>query len=417
LTDVVIVGAGAAGISAGRVLASFGVPFVILEASARIGGRAFTDHASLPGQWDQGAQWFHSADVNPLVPLADALGWKVEAPDPAPWSMTYRHGKRLEKAEDLACEATLEAAFQAAYTAAAQGRDVPVSQSLPQGRFRGQVETIFQLMISEDADRTSALGYGDYADSGVNRVVTGGYGALVSRLAQGLPIRTDVAVTAVEAPGRNGVRVQTTAGALQARAVIITASTNVLLSGAIAFGSGPAQGVLDLMQDLPCGSFEKVALAFDRLPFDPEGRRFVFLSGAEGSPVPVFQIVTGPQPKLIAHFGGSAARQMLMRGAAGMIEFAKDELALAFGAGAVRAITGAAVTGWQADPWVQGAYSYARTGGGGARRAMIAAQSGAVRFAGEAFSATAHTTVHGAWQSGQEVAGEIATALLAGKTP
>ena len=48
--DVVIVGAGAAGIGAGLELQARGVPFVILEAANRIGGRAFTDTASLPGR-------------------------------------------------------------------------------------------------------------------------------------------------------------------------------------------------------------------------------------------------------------------------------------------------------------------------------------------------------------------------------
>ena len=72
--DVVIVGAGAAGVGAGLELQARGVPFVILEAADRVGGRAFTDRASLPGPWDQGCHWFHCADVNPLVAWADRLG-------------------------------------------------------------------------------------------------------------------------------------------------------------------------------------------------------------------------------------------------------------------------------------------------------------------------------------------------------
>ena len=44
--DVVIVGAGTAGLAAARILAERGVSFVILEAKSRVGGRAFTDTSS-----------------------------------------------------------------------------------------------------------------------------------------------------------------------------------------------------------------------------------------------------------------------------------------------------------------------------------------------------------------------------------
>ena len=47
-TDVAIVGAGAAGLAAARTLGELGVPFVLLEAAHRIGGRAYTEEVA-PG--------------------------------------------------------------------------------------------------------------------------------------------------------------------------------------------------------------------------------------------------------------------------------------------------------------------------------------------------------------------------------
>src|SRR4051812_6219111 len=72
--EVVVIGAGAAGIGAGLALARARVPFIILEARHRIGGRAYTDTDSLGHLWDHGCHWFHSADRNVLRPLADRLG-------------------------------------------------------------------------------------------------------------------------------------------------------------------------------------------------------------------------------------------------------------------------------------------------------------------------------------------------------
>lgn len=413
MVDVVIVGAGAAGIGAGRVLQAQGVSFVILEASQRIGGRAFTDRVSLPGQWEQGCQWFHCADVNPLVPEAEALSWAFEREDRIENSITRIGDQWLDPKALNELSADLAASMDAVYAAARQGRDVPISTLLASGdRWHPLRRNLFQLMISEDAENTSSLGYADYDDTDVNWVVTGGLGALIERMGQGLPVRTGVAVTAISDHG-SGVRVETSTGVIGAKAVIVTASTNLLLSGAIRFGAPHVAGLFDLMQDLPCGAYEKVALAFDRLPFDPADTLFCTLVPGQGRLPMGFMIVNGPHPKLVAHFGGSAAREMAALGADGMIAEAKATLALAFGSDVTRGIIAGAVTGWSANPWVRGAYSYARPGAGKSRRAMIGLDTGRIRFAGEAFSREAHATVHGAWASGRDVAGDLAASLNA----
>ena len=76
--DVVVIGAGAAGIGAGRRLRALGLSFIVLEARARLGGRAHTDNATLGIPWDRGCHWFHTADRNPLREEADRLGHPYE---------------------------------------------------------------------------------------------------------------------------------------------------------------------------------------------------------------------------------------------------------------------------------------------------------------------------------------------------
>ncbi len=60
-TDVAIVGAGAAGLAAARTLTDLGVPFVLLEAAHRIGGRAYTEEVAPGAPFDLGCHWMHSA--------------------------------------------------------------------------------------------------------------------------------------------------------------------------------------------------------------------------------------------------------------------------------------------------------------------------------------------------------------------
>ena len=68
--DVVIVGAGAAGLSAARSAASHRLSLVLVEVSLRIGGRAHTENF-VPGQpFDLGCHWMHSASLNPFVDFA-----------------------------------------------------------------------------------------------------------------------------------------------------------------------------------------------------------------------------------------------------------------------------------------------------------------------------------------------------------
>ena len=72
--DIVIIGAGVAGLAAAARVRQAGRSCVVLEASARIGGRAWTTFpAALGGvPFDQGAIWLHTAERNPLAAIARA---------------------------------------------------------------------------------------------------------------------------------------------------------------------------------------------------------------------------------------------------------------------------------------------------------------------------------------------------------
>lgn len=122
--DVAVIGAGAAGIGAlGRLSQAAGVAALAFEARSRVGGRVHTiEPAGFP--LDRGAEWLHSADRNPLSPIAQRLGFSVHRRPPEWTTRLSRSGETLEAEADWL--ATREAQGRARRTAASE----PVDRSL-----------------------------------------------------------------------------------------------------------------------------------------------------------------------------------------------------------------------------------------------------------------------------------------------
>src|ERR1700722_2657847 len=113
--DVVVIGAGAAGLGAATALRDAGRCALVLEASGRIGGRAWTTYpAELGGVWfDMGAVWLHDAEHNPLVPIARAAGDTLLRSDEIRQERTFV-GDRLATEAELAAYANAWPRYEAA---------------------------------------------------------------------------------------------------------------------------------------------------------------------------------------------------------------------------------------------------------------------------------------------------------------
>jgi len=89
--DVVVVGAGAAGIAAARRLSAANVKVAVLEATDRLGGRCQTDLTTFGIPFDRGARWLYAQDSNPVAKLARVGAMEIYA---APQSQKIRIGRR-----------------------------------------------------------------------------------------------------------------------------------------------------------------------------------------------------------------------------------------------------------------------------------------------------------------------------------
>jgi monoamine oxidase len=136
--DVVIVGAGSAGLAAAKTLRAAGRSFKVLEAMNRIGGRAWTssEHFGIP--FDIGCAWIHAADRNPYFEEAKVAGWMLEYHD---MNVDHLYFGRKKASEQDEAEMKLADVHLAALLETHDGRDDRVSALLSRGRARRAAAT------------------------------------------------------------------------------------------------------------------------------------------------------------------------------------------------------------------------------------------------------------------------------------
>jgi monoamine oxidase len=406
--DVAIIGAGAAGLAAASVLARSSLTTLVLEARDRVGGRAHTvTHGGLP--LDLGCEWLHSADRNPLVAPITALGLTIDK-TPPPWlnpadTPTFGPDEQADYGRAFAAfEERVEAAAQAT------GDDVPASRFLePNGRWNPLLNAFSAFYNGAEFDQVSVRDYGAYDDSEVNWRIAEGYGAAVKRLTPAIPILHGSPVSLLRHDGPR-LALQTPQGTLSARAAILCVPTAVLASGALRI-LPELPGKLAAAHGLPLGLADKVFLGVD----EPEAFAVeAMLYGAsDRTATGSYHLRPFGRPLIEAFFGGAHARELEEAGAGAMATFAIDELVGIYGSGLRSRVSVLAQTAWAADPWARGSYSHALPGHAGDRAVLAAPVDARLFFAGEACSAKAFSTAHGAWETGERAAREALATLRA----
>ena len=413
-SDIVVIGAGSAGLGAAWAARAAGRRCLILEASARTGGRAWTTYpAALGGVWfDMGAVWLHDAEHNPLVPIAEAAGDRLLHSDEIRTEHTYIDGRRITAAEAQDYDGAWERFAKAAEGLLRDGGDVPltaVTASLPDDPWAATIEAWEGPVIcAVDAAKFSTRDWRRNALGGSNLVPEGGIGAFVQRrLTNGLDIRLNIPVTRIQWDEPHGrVRVETPDGTVTAAACIVTVSTGVLASNTIAFSPELPTDVLNSIHALPMGLAVKVALraaGTDRLDLPPHCSVDRHVSRG-GAPLVPFQCWPFDRDYVQGWIGGGTAWDLARAGEAAAIDYAMTELRAIFGGRVDRVFAGggALVTHWDSDPYVRGAYSYAVPGHSAARDHLAKPLAdGRLMFAGEACNVPYAGTVAGAWLSGQ----------------
>jgi monoamine oxidase len=413
-TDVIIIGAGVAGLAAAAALRRAGRRCVVLEASGRAGGRAWTVAVG-EDAFDLGATWLHDADRNALRTLAEAAGDALLDADGPRRRIMMVEGRPATAAEEAGYWRAAEAFDRTCHARAAEEPDVAVAEALAGLRgdpWMDTIETWEAAQISAaDPRRFSVRDWSANDLMGRNLWVPGGIGALVQRRLAPLAgeIRFGTPATRV-AWGGPGVRVETPRGTLQAQGCIVTVSVGVLSAGGIGFDPPLPASHQDAIAGLPMGLLTKVALEV------PGGERL----GIEPGTVVRRRLARSLEPVMSFHFwphgaghiagfvGGPTAWDLARAGEGATKAFARRQLEQAIGAAAVAKVGAITVSPWGNDPLYRGAYTYAVPGQAGARGVLGTPLDGRLVFAGEAVCTDGLAgTVGGSFLSGERAAGLV----------
>lgn len=407
--DVVIIGAGSAGLSAAKVLRSAGLSFKVLEAMDRIGGRAWTSNRHFGVPFDIGCAWLHAADRNPYFAEAQAAGWTMHHHDMNIDHLYYRNRKasEAEEAEVKAADAAMAALLEGH-----SDTDDRLGALLAKGRSSRAAATFCGPMdFGADEDEISIADFRNAADLDPNYFTREGFGALVARFGADVPVELATPVTRIDWDGA-GVSCLTDRGTLRASVAIVTASPGVLAFEEIVFAPALPDSHMAAFFDLPMGMLTKlpVEISGSRLGLDPFDDLLVERTARHDI---YFLSFPFDLDLMVGFVGGDFAWELSAAGEAAGIDFATDRLCEIFGNDTRRHVGRAMMTNWGGERYVRGAYAAARPGRSGARSALMQPVGERIFFAGEHLAGPLIQTCGGARLSGEAVARQVVAQLAA----
>jgi monoamine oxidase len=405
--DVAIVGAGAAGIAAARRLAAAGKRFALIEAADHSGGRCVTDTRLFGVPFDRGAHWIPVSSMNPLAMIAALSEFDIYR---APSNERLRVGRRYAPPAEMDRFSDAQTRSEQAIREASRGKvDISCAQALPKdlGDLRPTIEFMLgPFSCAKNLSEVSVFDFWHSDERERDSFCRQGFGAILERLAQDLPVQLSTPVTEISYLGRSAARLETAKGTVSAQAVIVTVSVGVLAAGAIKFQPHLPVRHLEALDKLRLGSYDHIAL---EIPGNPLGLRsddLVYEKAVSDRTAALLANVSGTSLCLI-DVGGSFGRALAAQGEAAMIDFGIEWLADLFGTSIKAAVKRRHATRWAQEPWVRGAYSSAAPGNQPARGVLAESLNGRIWFAGEAVDEGLWGTVAGAWESGIRTADAV----------
>ena len=420
MTDILIIGAGIAGLAAARHLVENEFNVTILEGRDRIGGRIYTDR-TLGFPIDLGAAWIQGAEENPITELAEELQAKIIPTEFENAQVYDTEGnplteQQLEQGESLYEEITDEAKEMSEDLDEDISVGEAVKRLLKRKNLQPKQKNLLQWYLNSEIILESAADLENLsiwewdeedAFEGGDYLFPNGYDALVQGLAEDLDIRLNHQVSAVEY-GEDGVWVETNQGNFEAEAALITLPLGVLKSNTVKFSPLLPKAKQAAINRLNMGVLDKIVLKFPEAFWSEDYDMIGYLSPQYDTFLEFlnFRRYTSA-PVLVSLVAGQFARSLESLSEEEVAEQVMEQLREIHG-DEIPEPEAVVKTHWATDPFSLGSYSIMPPGSTSRDRETLAESVADVLFfAGEATSSNYPATVHGAFLSGIQAAEEI----------
>jgi monoamine oxidase len=405
-TDVIVIGAGAAGLAAARMLSAAGLDVTVLEARDRIGGRIHTVHDPMaPVPVELGAEFVHGKpreiwDVIKAGVLMACEGvgddWQSQGGDlkkhegePAEFEELFQSMEHADEQPfaDFLARSPASAELKAWATAYVEGFNAAYKERI------GVRSLVQEWNASEAIDGDCPF-----------RILSG-YDRLVTWLSRGAHVLLNQPVREVRwSAGHVSVTAQTE---FTARAAVITLPLGVLQAGSVRFTPDPPR-LADALHMLEMGNVVRITLRFREPVWEEQIERLRFLYSLDEW-MPTWWTPYPVQAALITGWAaGPHAAKYRGRDEKFVVDRAVSALArlLRMDRGRLgQRLEAWYMHDWHGDPFACGAYSYILAGGCDGPRYLAEPVERTLFFAGEHTNTEGHGgTVHGAIASGERAA-------------
>ena len=429
--DVIVVGAGASGLSALLKLDRAGLKVLCIEARDRVGGRVFTQHDPLsPVPIELGAEFIHGRPPEIWDIVRSSV---LRVYDCADHSLRIKDGQ-VQKQENAWLP--VGQIMDDMQKTAERGKDEPFLDFLSRTNYPEDAKQMTASFVEGfNAARQEIIGIASLAkDARAADAIEGdrsfrllsGYDSVahyfLQKVSSRAMLRLNTAVTHVSwQSGRATLSAcSTLTGVVErfsAAHLVVTVPLGVLqaepgTTGVISWDPLPTE-VLNAARRLASGEVFRVVLRFEK-PFweaNPAFSDAGFILSNE-KVFPTWWTTLGMRsPVLTGWSAGSHADELIGQPASAVIREAVASLAqiMATDPAHIGAyLQQAYFHDWHADPYARGAYSYVPSGALPAREILATPVADTLFFAGEATELNGHSaTVHGAIASGRRAAQQV----------
>jgi len=408
--DVVVIGAGSAGLSATAELMRRGISVSCIEGMNRMGGRCYTDMSTFGVPADHGAHWLHGHKQNEIAIFGKKHKDKFKIYKEPDRSVVYDGRKKVN-------ENKLWKIYKKIEKITESSSDKPFMDLLPEKLKKNDwFDTAHKALMARDFGEFSTYDdnnnwYDPGWDSG-NALCREGYGTLLAYYRKDVPVKLNTIVSEIKWGGQ-GVQVVTNKGTINAKACIVTVSAGVLKAEKIKFTPALPPRKYEALESVSMTISNRVLIQLKKkfLGKFKNDTNFYIKCNSNGakSPETISYGLLKMSGTNVSLFGisGQFSRDLENEGSEAMIDFVLNKLKSAWGSKFYeKYFIKSIATGWANNPFTLGAYSGGVPGKSKKRRDIKLPVGDRIFFAGEA-TAGAFSTVHGANRSGIRAATDL----------